>query len=430
MPKLPLHWNILIGMFLGAAAGWLATRFEAGPQLIRDWLAPLGQIFINLLKVIAVPLVIVSLAKGIADLKGLAALSKVGGRTIFWFLVTSVGSVILGLVLVNSFAPGAVVSADTLADLTGDLAPAMNERLQASGATAPKRPLDFFVNLVPQNIFHAAGDNGNMLQVIFFTAFFSVCLLLLPPERQKPVVELLDVLNEVLLKMIHLIMRAAPLAVLALIASLVVDLQNGELFAALFGYALTMILGMILILLAYLVLIRLFTALRPGFFLRGLLPAQLVAFSTSSSMATLPVTMEAAEEGLGVENEIASFVCPVGATINMDASSLMQAVAPVFLCQVFGHELALGDQLIIVLTATLAAIGAAGAPSAGIVMLVIVLESVGFPAEHLPLALAMILAVDRPLDMGRTVVNISGDITVSVLVAHSLGRLKAPDDRG
>jgi Na+/H+-dicarboxylate symporter len=187
---------------------------------------------------------------------------------------------------------------------------------------------------------------------------------------------------------------------------------------------------MVIVLVAYVALIRIFTSLRPGTFIRGVLPAQLVAFSTSSSMATLPVTMEVVEENLGVEKEISSFVCPVGATINMDASSLMQAIASVFICQVFGHELTFGDQLIIVLTATLASIGAAGAPSAGIIMLVIVLESVGFPSELLAPALAMVLAIDRPLDMGRTVVNVSGDMTVSVLVAQSLGRMSGPPRPG
>lgn len=421
--KLAFHWKILIGMLLGVVLGFVAAQFSEGAQFVRDWVKPFGQIFINLLKVIAIPLVIVSLLKGISELKDTATLSKIGGRTIVWYLLTTVLAVIIGLVLVNFFAPGANISAETLSNLSADYTSVASNKM-SSRDTGDKSPLDFFVQLVPQNIFNALGNNANMLQVIFFTVFFSICLLLLPPERQKPLKELFDVTNEVMLKMVDAIMMIAPYAVLALIASLVVETTNGELFKALLSYALVMMLGMSLMLGVYVILIKSFTGMSPMFFLRGILPAQLVAFSTSSSMATLPVTMEVVEENLGVENEVSSFVCPIGATVNMDASSLMQAIASVFVCQVLGHDLGISDQLIIVLTATLASIGAAAVPSAGIIMLVIVLESVGFPPENLPVALAMILAVDRPIDMCRTVINVSGDGCVSVLVAKSLGKLK------
>lgn len=421
--KLAFHWKILIGMLLGVVVGFVAAQFSEGAQFIRNWVKPFGQIFINLLKVIAIPLVIISLLKGISELKDTATLSKIGGRTIVWYLFTTVLAVIIGLLLVNFFAPGANISAETLSNLSADYTSVASDKM-SNRDTGDKSPLDFFVQLVPQNIFNALGNNANMLQVIFFTVFFSICLLLLPPERQKPLKELFDVTNEVMLKMVDVIMMIAPYAVLALIASLVVETTNGELFKALLGYALVMMLGMSLMLGVYVILIKSFTGMSPMFFLRGILPAQLVAFSTSSSMATLPVTMEVVEENLGVENEVSSFVCPVGATVNMDASSLMQAIASVFVCQVLGHDLGISDQLIIVLTATLASIGAAAVPSAGIIMLVIVLESVGFPPENLPVALAMILAVDRPIDMCRTVINVSGDGCVSVLVAKSLGKLK------
>lgn len=423
MTKLALHWKILIGMAMGIILGLLAAQFDGGQNFIRNWIKPFGQMFINLLKLIAIPLVIVSLAKGISELKDMASLSRIGGRTIAWYLGTTVVAVVLGLFLVNVFAPGTHVSASTLSELSADYTSVVVDKLD-NADTSPKGPLNFFVQLIPQNIFNALDSNSNMLQIIFFTVFFSICLLLLPTERQKPLLELFDVTNEVMLKMVDVIMWVAPYAVLALIASLVVETTNGELFLALLSYALVLLLGMALLVGFYVLLVKIFGGLSPSHYLRGILPAQLVAFSTSSSVATLPVTMECVEENLGVENEISSFVCPVGATVNMDATSLMQAIAAVFVCQVLGHDLALSDQLIIVLTATLASIGAAAAPSAGIIMLVIVLESVNFPSENLPVALAMILAVDRPLDMCRTVVNISGDSCVSVLVAKSLGKIR------
>ncbi len=411
-------------MLLGLLIGWLGTQLNWGPGFIRDWIKPFGQIFINLLKLIAVPLVIVSLFKGIADLKNVAALSKIGGRTVVLYLFTTVVAVILGLFLVNTFVPGAGVSAETLIELSKDYQITIQSKLDNTSNPADKSPLDFLVNLVPQNFFGAVSSNGNMLQIIFFIVFFSVCVLLLPEERQQPLKDLFDSLNDVMLKMVDVIMWVAPYAVFALIAALVVETSNGELFIALLKYSAVLLSGMAILLLFYMLLIRIFTKMSPLKFAQGILPAQLVAFSTSSSMATLPVTMECVEENLGVEKEVSSFVCPVGATINMDATSLMQAIAAVFVCQVLDHDLTLAGQLTIVLTATLASIGAAAAPSAGIIMLVIVLESVGFPPELLPVALAMVLAVDRPLDMCRTVINISGDSCVSVLVANSLGKLK------
>lgn len=428
MPKLAFHWKILIGMVLGVVIGLIAAQISWGPEFVRDWISPFGKMFINLLKLIAVPLVIVSLSKGVSDLKDMASLSKIGGRTVVLYLFTTVVAVIIGLFLVNIFAPGSQVSEETLTELSKDYTSVVNTRLEAAGDPKDKGPLDFFVNLVPQNIFEAAGNNGKMLQIIFFVVLFAVCLLLLPQEKQKPLKDLFDTVNDVMLKMVDVIMLVAPYAVFALIASLVVETTNAELFKALLSYGGVMLLGMATLLGFYVILVRSFTGRSPGFYLRGIVPAQLVAFSTSSSMATLPVTMEVVEENLGVEKEIASFVCPVGATVNMDATSLMQGIAAVFACQVMGIDLSLMDQLAIVLTATLASIGTAAAPSAGIIMLVIVLESVGFPAERLPIALAMILSVDRPLDMVRTIINVSGDTCVSMLVAKSLGKLKSVEE--
>ena len=263
-----------------------------------------------------------------------------------------------------------------------------------------------------------------MLQVIFVTVFFSVAMLILPAAQIDPLKKMINAANTAMLKTVDLIMLTAPYAVIALIATLFVETTGGELFLALLSYSGILLFGMALLIVFYVLIIKIYTGKSPRYFLKGILPAQLTALSTSSSMATLPVTMKCVEENLGVEKDVSSFVCPVGATINMDATSLMQAIAAIFVCQVMGHDLELTDQLTIVMTATLASIGAAAAPSAGIIMLVIVLESVGFPSAKLAIALTLIMSVDRPLDMCRTVVNISGDSFVSVLVAKSLGKLK------
>lgn len=419
---IPLHYQIVIGIVVGAVLGLAAGKIDGGPAFIADWVKPIGTIFIRLLKLLAVPLIFVSLTKGISDLKDFSTLSRMSYRTIGWYMLTTVFAVLLGLFLVNFFQPGAFVSAETVTALGASISETTNAKVGAGTAGAAAGPLDFFVNMVPDNLFAALSANGRMLQVIFFTILFSVCLLLVPEKSRTPIKELVDALNVVMLKMVDLIILLSPYAVLALMAALFSETSDVGIIKALLSYALVMLFGMAIMLTIYPSLARLFGGVPMLTFVRGILPAQLVAFSTSSSMATLPVTMDCLEENLGLKNEIVSFVCPVGATINMDATSLMQAIATVFVCQVLDHDLAWNDQLIIVLTATLASIGAAGTPSAGIVMLVIVLESVGFPSEKLPLALTMILAVDRPLDMVRTVVNITGDGCVAVLVGRSVDK--------
>ncbi|MTB50005.1 dicarboxylate/amino acid:cation symporter [Lewinella sp. W8] len=421
---IPLHVQILLGIVLGAVIGLGAAQLAGGPEFVRTWIKPVGLIFVKLLKLIAVPLIFVSLTKGISDLKDVSALSRMGLRTIMWYMITTVFAVLLGLFLVNAFNPGAAVSPETIAGLSENIPAGVGDKLDLGNQSRNAGLLDFFVRMVPDNLFAALSDNGRLLQVIFFTLLFSVCLLMIPAREQEPIKRLVDALNAVMLKMVDLIIKLSPVAVVALIAALFAETSDAGIIKALISYAAVLLLGMAILLLLYPLVVRGMTGMPIMTFVRGILPAQLVAFSTSSSMATLPVTMECLEENLEVENEVVSFVCPVGATINMDATSLMQAIAAVFVCQVLGHDLVLGDQLIIVLTATLASIGAAAAPSAGIVMLVIVLESVGFPPDQLPLALAMILAVDRPLDMCRTVVNISGDSCVSVLVEDALKKAK------
>ncbi len=405
-----IHWKVLLGVILGLIVGFVASFFELGETIILDYVKPFGTIFIKALKLIAVPLVFVSLAKGITELKDLGKLSKLGGRTVLWYMLTTVSAVILGLFLVNIFQPGVGLDIEALQGLSKN---AVNFD---APSTQGRSPLDFFVRMVPDNIFSALSDNGRLLQVIFFTVVFSIGLLMIPKEDQAPVIQLIESLNKIMLKVVDMIIAFSPYAVFALMATLFIEIKDPTIFIALLKYSAVLMTGMFILLLLYPLLAQLLTGMPFMKFAKGVLPAQLVALSTSSSMATLPVTMECVIDNLEVEDEIASFVCPIGATINMDATSLMQSIAAVFVCQVIGYELSIANQLTIVVTATMASIGAAAAPSAGIVMLVLVLESVGFPSDKLPLALAMILAVDRPLDMWRTVVNISGDSFVSVIV--------------
>lgn len=426
MKKLALHWQILIGMIAGVLFGWLVSGFDFGPQFIKNWVKPIGTIFINLLKLIAIPLIIASLIKGISDLKDISKFSTIGGRTILIYIMSTVVAICIGLLIVNIIQPGNSISDETLAQLTDAYAAKAGDKITAAQAQKSSGPLQFIVDMVPSNIFGAASDNGNMLQVIFFVILFGVSLLLIKPEQAAPIKDFFDSLNEVVMKMVDLIMLMAPFAVFALLASLMVETNNPDLLVALAKYALAVVAGLALMVAVYLLVVGSYVKMSLGKFLNGISPAQLLAFSTSSSAATLPVTMERVEEHLGVEKEVASFVCPVGATINMDGTSLYQAVAAVFICQALNFELTFADQLTIILTAVLASIGSAAVPGAGMVMLVIVLEAIGLPADKLAIGLALIFAVDRPLDMCRTVINVTGDATVALIVGKSVGKLGNP----
>lgn len=420
MKKLALHWKILIGMFAGVVLGVLLSFTDWGPQLIKDWIKPFGTIFINLLKLIAMPLILASLIKGVSDLKDISKLSAMGGRTIGIYLFTTILAVILGLVLVNTIQPGKSIQEETRQELMMAYEDNASEKRAAAAQQREAGPLQPLVDIVPDNIFKATTNNRNMLQVIFFAVFFGIGLIIIPSEKAAPVKAFFDAFNEVILKLIDLIMLAAPYGVFALLAALVVESPSLDLFQALGMYAITLLIGLFLMIVVYTILVRLVTGKTASFFLNGIAPAQLLAFSTSSSAATLPVTMERVEEHLGVDEEVASFVLPIGATINMDGTSVYQAVAAVFIAQAFGLDLTLGTQLGIILTATLASIGAAAVPGAGMVMLVIVLGQAGIPEA----GLALIFAIDRPLDMCRTITNITGDAAVSMMVAKSVGKLK------
>lgn len=422
MRKLALHWKIIAGMLLGILFALILANFSWGPPLINDWIKPFGTIFINLLKLIAVPLIFASLIKGIAELKDISKLSEMGGKTISVYIITTVLAVSIGLIIVNIIQPGNSINEKTRNDLVESYSADVGKKIADAESQKNAGPLQALVDLVPENIFGAASENKNMLQVIFFALFFGIGLILIPENVAQPVKDFFGGFNEVILKMIDLIMMVAPYGVFALLASLVVESPGTDLFAALALYAISVIIGLILMIGIYLTIIWIFTKKPPAFFLKGIAPAQLLAFSTSSSAATLPVTMERVEEHLGVKKEVCSFVLPIGATINMDGTSLYQAVAAVFIAQAFGMDLSLGTQLGIIFTATLASIGSAAVPGAGMVMLVIVLGQAGIPEA----GLALIFAVDRPLDMCRTVVNITGDATVSMLVAKSVGKLGDP----
>ncbi|HLT49284.1 MAG TPA: dicarboxylate/amino acid:cation symporter [Aequorivita sp.] len=465
MKKLALHWKIIIGLVLGIIWALLSSQLGWSEFTI-DWIAPFGKIFINLLKLIAVPLVLVSIISGVANIGDPSSLGRMGGKTLFAYLITTLFAVSLGLVLVNAIKPGKLIDeqsridnrisyeiwiaseghpvkdginylqdpafferAQKITDLSkGELKDAsVTEKMQTAEQTKESTPLQPLVDLVPENFFFSLTNNGLMLQIIFFGIFFGVCLLLIPNEKSHPVTSFMDSAMEVFLKMVDLVMQAAPFFVFALLAGVVSRMAGDdigkvyEIFKGLSWYSLTVFIGlMLMIFIVYPLLMKLFVKIIPykGFF-KAMAPAQTLAFSTSSSAATLPVTMECVEENLGVDKKITSFVLPIGATVNMDGTCLYQAVAVVFLAQLHMIDLTMGQQLTIVLTATLASIGSAAVPSAGLVMLIIVLESVGLN----PAWIAIIFPVDRILDMFRTVVNVTGDATVSTIIAKGEGML-------
>jgi len=422
MKKLALHWKILIGMLLGVIFGLIMAQYNWGGEFIKDWIKPFGRIFINSLKLIAMPLILASLIKGVSDLKDISKLSLMGGRTIGMYIITTVIAVSIGLLLVNTIKPGNSISENTRNELVSNYVDKADKYKTQAELQKANGPLKALEDLVPSNIIAAAGNNRNMLQVIFFAIFFGIGMILIPEKKSKPVKAFFDGFNEVILKMIDLIMLAAPYGVFALLAALVVESPSLDLFQALAWYAITVIIGLFLLLVFYNLIVLFLARKKPSFFIKGIAPAQLLAFSTSSSAATLPVTMERVTEHLGVEEEVSSFVLPIGATVNMDGTSLYQAVAAVFIAQAFGMHLGLSAQLGIIMTATLASIGSAAVPGAGMVMLIIVLAQAGIPEA----GLALIFAIDRPLDMLRTIANVTGDATVSMVVAKSVGKLGEP----
>jgi len=462
--RLPLHWKIIIGLLLGAL--WaLLSSYAGWSSFTMDWIAPWGDIFINLLKLIAVPLVLFSIISGIASLSDITSLGRMGLKTLGMYLLTTVAAVTIGLTLVNMLKPGTFISedqrivnrlsyelwadqndipilddrnftsdpayseylADAQSKMQQDEANAsINAKIESAKGQKDKGPLQFVVDMVPSNIFLSFNDSL-MLQVIFFAIFFGITLVSLPNEKVDGVVQFVKGANEVFIKMVDLVMQGAPFFVFALLAGKLSELAGDdpgrvvEIFQALGWYSLVVVIGLLfMIFIFYPTIVSLvIRKMTFGKFLKAISPAQFLAFSSSSSAATLPVTMECVHDNLKVREEITSFVLPIGATVNMDGTSLYQAVAVIFLAQFHFVDLSLAQQLTIILTATLASIGAAAVPSAGLIMLIIVLESVGLN----PAWIAIIFPVDRILDMCRTVVNVTGDATVSSVVAHSEGKM-------
>lgn len=427
MKKLALHWQIIIGLVLGVLFGIVAAINHWG-QFTQDWIAPFGTIFVNLLKLIAVPLVMASLVTGVASLADLTKLSRMGGKTIAIYLITTVVAICIGLLLVNALQPGASIPDDVAANLQATYQEEMEQRSGDVQLVKERGPLQPLVDIVPQNIIGAAGSNRNMLQVVFFALFIGIGLILVRNERTEVVLRFFQGLNDVIIKLVDVIMLIAPIGVFALIAGTITSIAGDslasvlELLRSLGFYALVVFLGLMLhVIIVYGGLIHFISPLSLKQFFRGISPAQLLAFSTSSSAATLPVTMECARENLGVKKEVASFVLPLGATINLDGTAMYQSIAAVFIAQALGMELDFAAQLTIVLTALLASIGAAPVPGAGLIMLVIILEAIGVPSG----GVALILGVDRILDMLRTTANVTGDATVAVLINASETKISA-----
>ncbi len=423
-----MHVQILVGLVLGVLFG-IGSSALGWNQWVVDYVKPLGILFVNLLKLIAAPLVLASLVVGVSGLSDVGKLSRLGGRTIALYLSTTVLAISIGLLVVNWVQPGQYITPERRDALKERFSGQAASKAETARQVTEQSPLQPLVDTVPSNIFAALTDNTQMLQVVFFALFFGIGIILLPRQKTVVVRDFFDSVNEIILKLVEVIMKGAPMGVFALLASLVADFAGDdphaalELLQALGAYSLTVVTGLVVVLfMVYPTFLWLGARYPAMSFFRGMAPAQLLAFSTSSSNATLPVTLERVEQNLGVSGEVAGFVLPLGATINMDGTSLYQAVATVFIAQAFGIPLDWGDQLTIVLTATLASIGSAGVPGAGMVMLVVVLESVGLD----PAGIALIMAVDRILDMARTVINVSGDAMVAVLVARKSGDLAVP----
>ena len=436
-----LHWQIILGLVLGTAFGAVAA-VQGWGGFVADWVAPFGTIFINGLKLIAVPLILASLVTGVASLSDLKKLSRIGGKTIGIYIATTAVAVTLGLLIVNLLQPGTAVPETMRAELASEYAGDAAGSLASAANAEARGPLQVLVDLVPDNFFAAltagtglyGGDgfsNGaSTLQVVFLALLLGIGLIQVPKEAARPLLAFFESLNDVVIRLVDLIMLMAPVGVFALIAGTITTLAGDDvgrivaLLGALGYYCIAVLVGLALhTLVVYPSMLKLFTPMNLKTFFAGMGPAQLVAFSTSSSGATLPVTMERCEEKLGISEEVSSFVLPLGATINMDGTALYQAIAAVFIAQALGMDLSLAAQLTIVLTAVLASIGTAAVPGAGIIMLVIILQSVDVPAE----GIALILGVDRILDMCRTVTNVTGDATVATIVAASEGQLNTPD---
>ncbi len=420
---MPLHNKIILGLVLGLILG-IASVFSGIGSIITYWVMPFGTIFVKMLKLVAVPLIFVSLVSGISNLRDTAKLSRIGGKTFGIYILTTVTAITVALMLANLLEPGEYFPEEKTIELKEKYASDANMKISSAEDVKDSGPLQMMIDVVPDNFFNAASDNRNMLQIIFFSVLFGVSLVLSSPKKSESVKKAFDGLNEIIIKIVEIIMEYAPIGVFALLAGLIVDLAGDDpnniitTLKPLLFYAITVLIGLsFMVFVFYPIIMYSFTGISFKKFLKAIFPAQMLAFSTSSSAATLPLTMKRVEKNLNVSDEVTSFVCPLGATINMDGTSVHQAISAVFIAQAFGQDLTIADQLVIVLTATLSSIGAAAVPGAGLIMLVIVLGAIGID----PQGLALIIAIDRPLDMCRTIVNVTGDATVASVVASTEG---------
>ena len=425
-----LHWQIVIGLILGLIWGLLSSIIGWN-EFTSEFIKPFGTIFVKLLKLIAVPLVLASLVAGVASLNDTTRLSRMGGKTVFIYMITTLLAITIGLVMVNTFQPGKSLPQETMDSLQQTYSNSLENRSASADEVLNRGVLEFIVDVVPDNFFAAASDNSRMLQIVFVAILLGVGIIHMGGKKAKTLVTVFDAFNDVIILIVELIMKTAPFGVFALMAALIIDLAGDdlgkafELLGALGWYSLTLVIALIIhVFLVYSTMFKIFSKEVGLFeFFKAIRPAMLLGFSTSSSSATLPVTMERVEKNLGVDEEVSSFVLPVGATINMDGTSVYQAIAAVFIAQALGMDLTIAQQLMIVVTAAAASVGAAGVPGAGIVMLVVVLETIQVPTA----GIALILGVDRILDMCRTVVNITGDAAVAYVVASTEGLLNAPN---
>ena len=410
-----LHWKIIIGLVLGTIYG-IASAVNGWSDFTSDFISPFGTIFLNLLKLIAVPLVVSSLITGVASLSDTTKLSRIGWKTIALYIGTTAVAVSIGLILVNVLQPGSLVPDNFQETLSEEYRnTAATKQDLASSVQNNRGPLQPLVDMVPSNMFSAASNNSNMLQIVFISIIFGIALIGIDRKFSQPVLAFLEGINQMIIKLVEMIMYFAPYGVFALIAKTISSVsgdvsQIGSILSALLFYMGVVVLGLFIHMgITYLTILKMFTNMDLKHFFKSMAPVQLLAFSTSSSGATLPVTMKRCEKDLGVSEEISSFVLPLGATINMDGTALYQGVAAVFIAQAIGMDLTFADQFTIVATAVLASIGTAAVPGAGIIMLVIILEAINVPSQ----GIALILGVDRILDMIRTATNVTGDATIA-----------------
>lgn len=394
MKKIQLTTKIFIGLILGIIVGLL---LQGNPQIAKIYISPFGTLFLNMIKMIIVPLVFSSLIVGAASIGDPKSLGRIGGKTLVYFLVTTAFAVIIGLILGFVLNPGAGLSIPVDASQEAAEMPSL---------------IDTLLNIIPANPLKGLVD-GNILQIIAFALFLGVACTFLPKEKSEPFEKFFESLAEVMYKVTAIVMSFAPIGVFALIVP-VVSNYGIDVLKPLSLVIISVYIGCILhAVLVYSSAVKMFANMSPVKFFKGIAPAAITAFSTSSSSGTLPITISSAKENLGVPDKIASFVLPLGATINMDGTALYQGVCALFIAQVYGIELGISQILIIILTATLGSIGTAGVPGAGLIMLTLVLQSVGLPLE----GLVLIAGVDRILDMARTCVNVVGDASCAVVVS-------------